>query len=83
MTDTGRDIEPEGAPPSEAENELEALYGFSDDLVDDVIHADDRFAQFGNDRIPCLAELLHGRHDSGSVATAGRRVGCLVRLEAG
>ena len=56
MTDTGRDIEPEGAPPSEAENELEALYGFSDDLVDDVNLA----AQEGRrEDIPALLADLH------------------------
>ena len=56
MTDTGRDIEPGGALPSEAENELEALYGFSDDLVDDVNLA----AQEGRrEDIPALLADLH------------------------
>jgi magnesium transporter len=56
MTDTGRDIEPGGARPSEAENELEALYGFSDDLVDDVNLA----AQEGRrEDIPALLADLH------------------------
>ena len=56
MTDSGHDIEPREPPPPEAENELEGLYGFSDDLVDDVNLA----AQEGRrEDIPALLADLH------------------------
>ncbi len=56
MTEAGHDIAPEGAPPPEADNELEGLYGFSDDLVDDINLA----AQEGRrEDIPSLLAPLH------------------------
>ncbi len=56
MTDTQHDIEPEGGLPPEAENELEGLYGFSDDLVDDINLA----AHEGRrEDIPSLLAPLH------------------------
>jgi magnesium transporter len=56
MTDTGHDIEPRDVPPPEAENELEGLYGFSDDLVADINLA----AQEGRrEDIPALVADLH------------------------
>ncbi len=56
MTDTGHDIGPGEAPPSEAENDLEGLYGFSDDLVADINLA----AQEGRrEDIPALVADLH------------------------
>jgi len=36
MTETGPETAPQEAPPAEPENELEGLYGFSEDLVADV-----------------------------------------------
>ncbi|UCH72735.1 MAG: magnesium transporter [Rhodospirillales bacterium] len=56
MSEAGRDTAPAEMPPPEPENDLEGLYGFSDDLVDDI-----NLAAQGDRRedIPALLAGLH------------------------